>query len=85
MGKPGFLGSVLDYKEPPAPLQGTANCEVTLSDTVMLAFMDSQLSFLSKQQMINKVFKTPSDLVVGCFKGTWRLGLVQGEPVSSEV
>lgn len=36
-------------------------------------------------QMINKVFESPSDLIVDCFKDTWRLGLVQGErcrPVS---
>lgn len=51
----------------------------------MLALMDIQLSSLSKHQVIKKVFKTPADLVVGCFKGTWKLGLVQDEPGSSEM
>lgn len=69
------------FKEPPALLQETSNCEVVLSDTAMLTCVVTQPSLLSKHQVINKVLKTPSDLVVGCFKSTWRLRLVQGEPV----
>lgn len=81
MGTPGFLGFTFGFKEPPALLQETSNCEVVSRDTMMLAFLVTQLCFLSKHRMISKVFKTPSDLVVGCFESTWRLGLVQDEPV----